>query len=129
MLVAAITSTAVLAIFQIARYETLETESRSHMAQARWTAIGAKELAVARLLANSEFRGEFNVEITPGSGQWANVQVAGDDRWLTITASGSVQGMRQTIQSSFSLQQLKDRASLPSQAAPTAVPTFEVPLP
>ncbi len=110
LFVAAISSTALLGILHIARFETLEISAKQRLAAATWAANAGAERTVALLLDDPNLRGTLaTVQIPARSGTnvASNIQVSGQT--ITVTATATLGGISQTQQLVFTTTQLQQR--------------------
>ncbi len=88
MLVAAVSSMAVLGILNTARFETLEANARQRTAIASAAAKGGVEYGVAMLMNNSTLRGTLApIRIPVGTGPVVSVDIREASGRLTVAAS------------------------------------------
>jgi type II secretory pathway component PulK len=110
LFVAAISSTALLGILNVARFETLEVSAKQRSAAAMWAATAGAERAVAMLLDNPNLQGTLPaVEIPARSGTRVASDIQVDGQTITVTATATVGGISKTHQLVFTNTQLQQR--------------------
>jgi hypothetical protein len=115
LLVAAVSSLAVLGILNTARFETLEISAKQRTSAANWAANAGAERAVAMLLDNPNLRGSLPaIQLPAGSGNMINADIQANGQTITVTATASIGGITKTQQLVFTVNQLQQRiAKLP----------------
>ncbi len=112
LVVAAISSVAVMGILNVARFETLEVSAKQRSTAATWAAHAGAERAVAMLLDNPALRGALpSIRIPAGSSTTTNVSISQSGQTITVIATASVGGIAKTQQLDFTVAQLQQRVA------------------
>ena len=110
LLVAAVSGMAVMAIMNIARFETLEVTAKQRTMAASMATIAGTERGVAMLLSNPNLRGALPTLVLPsGSNATVNINISQAGQNITVTANTSLGGISKTQQTTFTVTQLNQR--------------------
>ena len=110
LLVAAVSSMAVLGILNTARFETLEISAKQRTAAATWAANAGAERAVAMLLDDPNLRGNLPaIQIPARSGNTVITDIQVSGQTITVTATATIGGISKTQQLVFTVKQLLQR--------------------
>lgn len=112
LLVAAISSTAVMGILNSARFETLEITARQRSLAASLAANAGAENAVASLLNNPNLRGTRPpIQVPATGGTTVSVDIQQSGQTITINAVATVGGISKSQQLVFTVSQLLQRVA------------------
>jgi type II secretory pathway component PulK len=110
LLVAAVSSLAVMGILNTARFETMESAAKQRSTAAYWAARAGIEFGVASLLDNPTLRGQLlPIQLPPGSSNVVTIDIQQAGQNITIASSATVAGLSKTQNVSFTTSQLRQR--------------------
>lgn len=110
LLVAAVTSLAVLGILNTVRFETMEQSAKQRSTAADWAARAGIEFGIASLLDAPTLRGQLlPMQLPPGSSNVVSVEIQQIGQSISVVSSATVAGLSKTQNVTFTSSQLQQR--------------------
>jgi type II secretory pathway component PulK len=114
MLVAVVSSVAVMGIMNTVRFETMEASAKQQSTAANWEAKAGVERGVAQLLVNKAFRGTMPKFQIPGTKDTVTVTIRQQGQNITVSSVALANSLSTTQSITFTVNQLQQRiASVP----------------
>lgn len=110
LLVAAVSSLALMGILNTVRFETMECTAKQRATAANWAARAGIEYGIASLLVDPTLRGPLlPIQLPTGSSNIVNVEIQQNGQNLSVMSTASVAGLSKAQSVTFTTSQLQQR--------------------